>query len=138
MTNVFLASSPAVSTKSTLFVAWGQMLTFDLSLTVDNISEPFNAPCDSGDGLVDVWCPLGALSDDILFNRSEAAVVSSVRNPVNYATAFIDLDFMYGRSKEEADALRSFDSGLMNVTDSGVPFRNEDGTWLVGFVAVVV
>lgn len=49
MTDVFLASPPAVSTESALFVAWGQLLTYDLSLTVDNSSEPFDIACNDGE-----------------------------------------------------------------------------------------
>ncbi|CAM9394854.1 unnamed protein product, partial [Laminaria digitata] len=131
MTDVFLYSTATVSTKSALFVAWGQLLTYDISLTVDNVSEPFDIACDDGSRLVDVWCPSGTDSDDIPFYRSNAAVSDSVRNPVNYATSYIDLDFMYGRSEEQAKVFRSLEGGLMNVTDAGVPFQNTDGTWMI-------
>lgn len=128
MTDVFLASSSIISTKSALFVAWGQLLTYDLSYTMENSTEPFDIPCND---VVDVWCPLGAASDEISFSRSDAGVENSVRSPINYATAYIDLDFVYGRTEAEAQALRTFEGGLMNVTESGVPFQNDDGTWLV-------
>eukprot|EP00904_Undaria_pinnatifida_P011028 jgi/Undpi1/7055/HiC_scaffold_21.g09529.m1 len=132
MSDVFMSSTATVSTKSALFVAWGQLLTYDMSLTVDNASEPFDIACDDGGGGVDVWCPLGAVSDDIRFDRSDAAVgLDSVRSPVNYATSYIDLDFMYGRSEEEAKGFRTMEGGLMNVTDTGVPFQNVDGTWMI-------
>lgn len=49
MTDVFLPSPPALSTKSALFLAWGQLLTYDLSLTADNSSEPFDVPCNDGE-----------------------------------------------------------------------------------------
>lgn len=138
MTDVFLSSTPSVSPKSALFVAWGQLLAYDLSLTVDG-TESFDVPCDDGDGVADVWCPLGAASDPIPFNRSDAEVVassdasdnSSVRNPLNFATSYIDLDFVYGRSEEEAAALRDLEGGLMTMSESGVPVQNADGTWLV-------
>lgn len=136
MSDVFLSTTAAVSTKSALFVAWGQLLTYDMSLTVENGSEPFNIACDEGGGAVDVWCPVGADSDEIIFDRSDAAAGSdSVRSPVNYATSYIDLDFMYGRSEEEAKGFRKLEGGLMNVTASGVPFQNVDGTWMVSRVA---
>ena len=131
MSDVFLSTTATVSTKSALFVAWGQLLTYDLSLTVDNGSEPFDISCDDRGGMVDVWCPMGAESEDINFYRSNASVSGSTRSPVNYATSYIDLDFMYGRSKEEADAFRAFESGFMNVTETGVPFHNANGTWMV-------
>lgn len=71
MSDVFLSSSSDVSTKSALFVAWGQLLVYDLSLTRDNASEPFDVPCNAvgGEG-IDVWCPLGAASEGIPFFRS--------------------------------------------------------------------
>ncbi|CAM9150376.1 unnamed protein product [Ectocarpus sp. 12 AP-2014] len=141
MTDVFLASPPAVSTESVLFVAWGQLLTYDLSLTVDNSSEPFDIACNDGNGAegIDIWCPLGASSDPISFFRSDAGLsdddgANSVetRSPVNYATAFIDLDFVYGRSEEDAGTLRSSDgNGFMAVTEKGLPYLNGDGTWLI-------
>ena len=131
MTDVYLSTTAAVSTKSSLFVAWGQLLTFDLSLTTDNATEPFDIACDDGGGVVDVWCPLGEDSDAIPFDRSNSSVSDSVRSPVNYATAYIDLDFVYGRTEAEAEALRTLEGGLMSVTDTGVPHQNEDGTWLV-------
>ncbi|CAM9534507.1 unnamed protein product [Ascophyllum nodosum] len=127
-TDIFLTSSAAISTKSALFVAWGQLLTYDLSLTIDNSTEPFDVPCND---VVDVWCPLGVSSDEISFDRSDSGVAGSVRSPINYATAYIDLDFVYGRSEEEAEALRTLEGGTMNITASGVPFQNEDGTWLI-------
>ena len=121
-----------MSTKSAVFIAWGQLITYDLSLTADNSSEPFDIPCDDGGVSFDAWCPLGENSEDISFDRSNATVFNSTtRNPVNYATSFIDLDYMYGRSDEEAERFRTMEGGFMNVTKTGVPFRNTDGTWMV-------
>lgn len=132
MTDVFRSSPPSVSQLNAISIAWGQLVLYDLSLTVDNTSEPFDIPCDDGGGSADVWCPLGEASEPIPFFRSDASVSDdSVRNPTNYATSFIDLDFVYGRSEEEARALRSFEGGFMNMTEGGRPFRNADGTWLV-------
>lgn len=54
---------------------------------------------------------------------------------MNYATAFLDLDFVYGRSEEDAATLRSSDgNGFMAVTEKGLPYLNDDGTWLVCLV----
>ncbi|CAM9513650.1 unnamed protein product, partial [Ectocarpus sp. 13 AM-2016] len=142
MTDVFLESPPALSTMSALFIGWGQLLAFDLSLTSDNSSEPFDIDCNDGTGAggIDVWCPLGAESDPIPFYRSDAALSDDdgalseeTRSPVNYATAFVDLDFVYGRSEDEAAALRSSadGDGFMALTESGLPYVNDDGTWLI-------
>lgn len=137
MTEVFLSSSPVGSAQSALFVAWGQLLTIDMSLTNDNSSEAFPVPCDQGSGgIIDVWCPSGADSEPIPFFRSDASFTTDddgalVRNPINYASAFLDLDFVYGRSEEEARDLRTMEGGMMNLTDDGLPFLNKDGTWKV-------
>lgn len=54
------------------------------------------------------------------------------RNPINYATSYVDLDFVYGRSKDESDSLRSFNGdGKLVVDDNGLPVQNDEGTWLV-------
>lgn len=130
MRDVFLASPPDVThSLNAIAIAWGQLLLLDLSLTMDNSSEPFDIPCDSP---VDVWCPLGEASDPIPFYRSEAEVAGESRNPINYATSYLDLDFVYGRSKDESDKLRSFDGdGKLVIDVNGLPVQNEDGTWLV-------
>lgn len=115
-----------------MFVAWGQLLAFDLSLTVDNTSEPFDIPCDDGGGLFDVWCPQGDASDPIPYFRSNAEVSDSIRNPVNYATSYIDADFVYGRSEDEANALRTMEGGFMIMSEAtGLPVLDANGTWLV-------
>ncbi|CAM9852240.1 unnamed protein product, partial [Ectocarpus sp. 8 AP-2014] len=131
MTDVFLSSPPSVSDMNAISIAWGQLLLLDLSYTVDNSSEPFDIACDDGGGSVDVWCPLGEASDPIPFFRSEATVTDSVRNPINYASSFIDLDFVYGRSEDAADALRTFEDGMLSMADASMPIKNDDGTWLI-------
>lgn len=131
MRDVFLASPPDVThSLNAVAIGWGQLLLLDLSFTMDNSSEPFNILCDDP---VDVWCPLGEASDPISFDRSDAEVVAGTsRNPINYATSFIDLDFVYGRSKDESDSLRGLNGdGKLLVDDSGLPVQNDDGTWLV-------
>lgn len=54
-----------------------------------------------------------------------------MRNPLNMATAYLDLDFLYGRSEEDAEALRTMEGGFMSMSDDGLPLQNNDGTWLV-------
>lgn len=131
MTDVYRSSPPSVSHMNAVSVAWGQLLLYDLSLTVDNSSEPFDIPCDDGGGSIDIWCPQGESSDPIPFFRSDASVLDSVRNPTNYATSYIDLDFVYGRSEDASKELRTLEGGFMILTESGLPFQNDDGTWLV-------
>lgn len=67
MGDVFLASPPNVThSLNAVAVGWRQLLLLDLSLAMDNSSEPFKLPCDDP---VDVWCPLGETSDAISFNK---------------------------------------------------------------------
>lgn len=60
-----------------------------------------------------------------------------MRSPTNYATSYLDLDFVYGRSEEEAEALRTLEGGLMSITDAGLPLQNADGTWQVRLVTSI-
>ncbi|CAM9558139.1 unnamed protein product [Pylaiella littoralis] len=134
MTDVFLTSTAGLSSKSALFVAWGQLVTFDLALTQDNGTDPLPVPCNFADDEegTDVWCPLGDASEEIPFFRSDAAVgADGARSPINYATSYLDLDFVYGRTAEEAEVLRTLEGGFMNITARGTPYQNADGTWLI-------
>lgn len=141
MTDFFLSAPGVGADQSALFAAWGQLIAFDIFLNSDSSSESFDVLCDDGNGFYDVWCPQGADSDAISFYRSNASEASSaatddelVRNPVNYATAYLDLDFIYGRSEEEAQALRTLEGGFMNITGSGLPYQEPDGGWKVTVV----
>ena len=86
---MFLTSTASLMAKSALFVAWGQLVTYDLSLTRDNASEPFDVPCNAAadDGTTDIWCPLGAASDDISFFRSSSCSVLKDNNQIKDGTS---------------------------------------------------
>lgn len=132
LSEVFLAAPSTSSTASALFVGWGLLVGYDLFLTQENASEPLDIPCNDA-AILDVWCPLGAVSDPIPFNRSEAAgdAAGGARSPINHATAFVDLDWMYGRDESAAAALRTLTGGYLNLTDDELPHLLADGTWLV-------
>lgn len=72
------------------------------------------------------------------YTRSDAELDSNLgfRQPLNYATAYLDLDFVYGRSKAEAEALRTLEGGLMTLATDGLPVQNNDNTWLVSSIAL--
>ncbi|CAN0260725.1 unnamed protein product, partial [Discosporangium mesarthrocarpum] len=91
--------------------------------------ESFDIACD--EGAEDVWCPFGLASDPIPFFRSQGLGDPSggPRKPINFATAYIDLDFVYGRDQETADALRLKENGMMVLTEDGLPERLSDGSW---------
>ena len=63
--------------------------------------------------------------------RSDAEVVLGTRQPLNRATSYLDLDFVYGRSEAEAMSLRELQGGLMKLNEDGLPERSENGSWLV-------
>lgn len=70
MSEVLLATPATSAPQSALFVAWGQLVSFDIFRNSDNTSEPYDQPCSDGtDMLFDVWCPEGAASGDIPFYR---------------------------------------------------------------------
>lgn len=134
---MLLATPTSASTASALFVGWGLLVGYDLFLNQDNASEPLDIECN--DDSKDVWCPLGSLSDPIPFDRSDAQVDGDgdgARSPTNYATAFVDLDWMYGRDEDAAAALRTLNGGHLNLTDNEIPHLLADGTWLVSAVVV--
>ena len=118
---------------SALFIGWGLLVGYDLFLNEDNSSEPLDIACNNA-SIADVWCPLGSLSELISFNRSNGEIEADgggVRNPINYATAYIDLDWLYGRDEESAGAIRTLDAGTLNLTADDLPHSLPDGTWLV-------
>lgn len=135
LSEVFLATPTSGSTASAFFIGWGLLVGYDLFLHQDNASEPLDIECN--DGSQDVWCPLGSMSDPIPFDRSDARIDSEgdgARSPTNYATAYLDLDWMYGRDEGAAEALRTLDGGHLNLTDDELPHLLSDGTWLVSEV----
>ena len=133
LSEVFLATPPSSSATSALFVGWGLLVGYDLFLNVDNSSEPLDIACNHA-SLADVWCPLDSVSEPISFNRSNGEIEADgggVRNPINYATAYIDLDWLYGRDDDSAAAIRTLDAGKLNLTADDLPYLLPDGTWLV-------
>lgn len=134
LSEVFLEAPPVSSSTSALFVGWGLLLGYDMFLNAENASEPLDIECNAGAAIADVWCPLGTLSDPIPFNRSQAEIDSDAdgsRSPLNLATAYVDLDWLYGRDEGSAAALRESQGGYLNITDDELPHLLPDGTWLV-------
>lgn len=56
-----MSAAAVTATQNALFVAWGQLVAFDMFLNRDNetTDEAFDVPCDDGGGFADVWCPEG-------------------------------------------------------------------------------
>lgn len=133
LSELFLTTPSSSSATSTLFVGWGLLVGYDLVLNHGNESEPLDIACNNVT-LADVWCPLGSLSTPISFDRSQGEIDAEgdgARSPTNYATAFVDLDWLYGRDESSATALRTFNKGYLNLTEDELPYILADGTWLV-------
>lgn len=89
---------------SNLFVAWGQFLDHDLSLSPENEADTLTA-----DGLV---APL---------HRSEFELdEDGARVPLNAITWQMDGSQIYGSSQDRTDDLRSFENGHLRMQDDAM------------------
>lgn len=109
---------------------WGQFLDHDIDLTEGSEHvEEFNIEVPVGDPFFD---PFGTGEVEIGLTRSahvEAEESSDgVRNQINQITAFLDGSVVYGSDQERADALRTFEGGLLKTSSDGeyLPY-NVDG-----------
>lgn len=109
---------------------WGQFLDHDIDLTESaEPHEEFNIEVPLGDSLFD---PFFTGEAEISLNRSiyvEGDESSDgIRNQINEITAFIDGSVVYGSDQERADALRTFEGGLLKTSSDGeyLPY-NVDG-----------
>ncbi|MEJ6398176.1 peroxidase family protein [Yoonia sp. 208BN28-4] len=111
---------------SNLFVAWGQFMDHDLSLSPENHAETIAAP-----GLV---APL---------ERSEVADgtgIDSARLPVNAITWQIDGSQIYGSTDSRTDDLRAFEDGKMRMasdatSDKGLMPDAAPDTFMAGDIS---
>lgn len=109
---------------------WGQFLDHDIDLTESaEPHEEFNIEVPLGDPLFD---PFFTGEAEIGLNRSiyvEGDESSDgLRNQINEITAFIDGSVVCGSDQERADALRTFEGGLLKTSGDGeyLPY-NTDG-----------
>lgn len=133
LSEVFVSTPRSSSTTNALFVGWGLLVGYDLFLNRDNASEPLDIACVDY-SLADRRCSRASLSGPISFNRSQGELDvegDGTRSPINYATAYIDLDWLYGRDEESATSLRTLHAGNLNLTSDELPHLLADGTWLV-------
>ena len=90
---------PNFANLSNLFVAWGQFLDHDITLSPENHGETLTAP-----GLI---APL---------QRSDYALADDgSRTPLNAITWQIDGSQIYGTTSDRTDALRSFEGGHLRM-----------------------
>ena len=110
---------------------WGQFLDHDITLSPDNLDEPFPILVPQGDPVFD---PDGTGQAVINVNRSafDPRTGSGRLNPrrqINVSTAFIDASMVYGSNTTRAQALRVNDgTGRLRTSHDGrfLPY-NEQG-----------
>lgn len=106
---------------------WGQFLDHDIDLTEGaDPAESFNIEVPAGDPWFD---PFGTGAVEIGLDRSvyvEAEDSSDgLRQQLNEITAFIDGSVVYGSDQERADALRTFEGGLLRTSEGDLlPFND--------------
>lgn len=108
---------------------WGQFLDHDIDLTEGaDPAEEFNIEVPGGDAWFDPFSTgeveIG-LSRSVYVEGDESG--DGVRQQLNQITAFLDGSVIYGSDQERADALRSFEGGLLKTSDGDLLPFNADG-----------
>lgn len=105
---------------------WGQFLDHDIDLSEGaEPEEEFNIEVPAGDVFFD---PFGTGEVEISLNRTVYEDGDDgVREQINQITAFIDGSVVYGSDQERADALRTFEGGLLKTSDGDLLPFNVDG-----------
>ena len=124
-------SVPNSSQASDITWQWGQFIDHDITLSPDNLEEPFPVPVPRWDPVFD---PSGTGQATIHLDRSafDPETGTDPRNPrrqINVVTAFIDGSQVYGSDTARAHALRANDdTGRLKTSHEGrfLPY-NEQG-----------
>ena len=103
---------------------WGQFLDHDLVLTPGGERPDFPVRVPKGDPHFD---PMGGGKAIVPVARSLGRTVNGRREQFNKASGWIDASMVYGSDKERADALRSFEGGLLKESRPGYLPYNKDG-----------
>lgn len=104
---------------------WGQFIDHDLDLSEGGTGEGANIAVPTGDAWFD---PFGTGEAVIPFTRTGGNLDSDgVLQQVNDITAFLDGSVVYGSDQDRADALRTFEGGLLKTSDGDLLPYNVDG-----------
>jgi hypothetical protein len=105
--------------------AWGQFIDHDMDLTPSGSGEFFNILADPND-------PSGMATQTFERSTFDPATGTSTRNPrqqVNAITSYLDLSNVYGSSRVVANALRTFQGGLLKTSDNGLLLPLDNTTY---------
>lgn len=108
---------------------WGQFIDHDIDLSESaDPEEEFNIEVPLGDAYFD---PFATGEEVIPLNRTTYVEgdesSDGVRQQINQITAFLDGSVVYGSDQERADALRSFEGGLLTTSEGDLLPFNIDG-----------
>ena len=103
---------------------WGQFLDHDMVLTPSGERPDFPVQVPAGDPHFD---PMGGGKAIVPVARSLGRMVDGRREQFNKASGWIDASMVYGAEKSRADALRSFEGGLLRESRPGYLPYNTDG-----------
>ncbi len=123
-------SVPNSSQASDITWQWGQFIDHDITLSPDNLDEPFPVPVPRWDPVFD---PHGTGQATIHVNRSafDPETGTDIHNPrrqTNVVTAFIDASQVYGSERTRARALRANDdTGRLKTSHQGrfLPYNKQ-------------
>lgn len=115
---------------SDLVWQWGQFIDHDITLSPDNLSEPFSIAVPSGDSVFDPMST-GEMTIELHRSAADASTCTGTDNPrrqVNALSAFVDGSMVYGSDRARAGALRTHDgSGKLRTSGEGqfLPYNTQ-------------
>jgi hypothetical protein len=108
--------------------AWGQFIDHDMDLTPTQSgpnAQTFNVAADPND-------PSGMATQTFFRSVFDPNTGTSTSNPlqqVNAITSYLDLSNVYGSTQVVADALRTFQGGLLKTSDNGLLLPLDNTTY---------